>query len=82
VKERDKKQSGLDDVIREETSRGRRPVNIEERRRRATLLEQCRDLLRLSTEEEFAEVMRASGVAPDSEHFQIALRAWREYRES
>jgi hypothetical protein len=82
VKGRDKKQSEIDDVIREETGRGRLPIDIEERRKRAALLGRCRDLLRLSTEQEFVETMRASGVAPDSEQFQIALRLWHEYRES
>ena len=81
MKKRTEKQSELDDVIREETRRGRRPIDIEERRKKAALLEQCRDLLRLSTEQEFVETMRASGLAPGSEAFQIALQLWREYRE-
>jgi hypothetical protein len=37
MKEKDKKQAELDDVIREETRRGRRPIDIEERRRQAQL---------------------------------------------
>jgi hypothetical protein len=82
LKKREEKQSEIDDVRREETGRGRRPIDIEERRKRAALRRQCRDFLRLSTEQEFVQTMRASGVTPDSEQFQIALRLWREYRES
>lgn len=81
MKEKDKKQAELDDVIREETRRGRRPIDIEERRRQAQLKRDLRIYLRIGTEQEFLEAMRALGLRDGSPQLKEALKAWRAFRE-
>jgi hypothetical protein len=81
MKEKDKKQAELDDVIREETRRGRRPIDIEERRRQAQLKRDFRMYLRIPTEQEFREAMRALGLRDGSRQFDQALTIWRTFRE-
>jgi hypothetical protein len=61
-------------------SRGRRPIDLETRRKRDKRLRDFRKLLELGTEEEFAAAMRASGLADDSERFREALQIWRDYQ--
>jgi hypothetical protein len=81
MKEKDKKQAELDDVIREETRRGRRPIDIEERRRQAQLKRDLRMYLRIATEQEFREAMRALGLRDGSRQLDQALTIWRTFRE-
>ena len=52
MKEKEKRQAELDDVIREETRRGRRPIDIEERRRQAQLKRDLRMYLRIAIGQE------------------------------
>jgi len=72
--------SDVDDVRREEMSRGRRPVSLETRRRRQELLRGLRKLLELATEDEFVAAMRALGLRDDSPDWAEILEIWREYR--
>ena len=85
MKEKDKPDRALSDVRRAETRRGKRPIDIEERRKRADRLRKMQELLRTATEAEFAsgmaEIMRASGLDDDSAEFRQALEIWRGYRE-
>ena len=81
MKEKQKKQAELDDVIREETRRGRRPIDIEERRRQAQLKRELRMYLRIATEQEFLEAMRALGLRDGSRQLDQALTIWRTFRE-
>ena len=81
MKEKEKKQAELDDVIREETRRGRRPIDIEERRRQAQLKRELRMYLRIATEQEFREAMRALGLGDGSRQLEQALMIWRTFRE-
>ena len=75
------KQAELDDVMREETRRGRRPIDIEERRRQAQLKRDLRMYLRIATEQEFREAMRALGLRDGSRQLDQALTIWRTFRE-
>jgi hypothetical protein len=81
VNEREKKKAELDDVIREETRRGRRPVDIEERRRQEQIKRELRMYLRIATEEEFRDAMRALGLPDGSPQLDQALEIWRTFRE-
>ena len=82
MKKKDKEQSDLDDVIREETRRGRRPIDIEERRRQERFRREFRMYLRIPTEKEFIEAMLAFGLREDSPQMNEALMIWRTFRES
>lgn len=77
MSEKDKEQD-LQDVIREEGRRGRRPVDLATQRERNKALTAFRDLLKLGTEEEFIEAMRAFGIRENSPQFVECLRIWRE----
>ena len=72
--------SDVEDVRREEMSRGRRPISLETRRQRQELLRDLRKLLELGTEDEFVAAMRALGLQDDSPDWGEILQIWREYR--
>lgn len=79
--ERDKeKDSDLDDVMIEEQSRGRRPVDMKTRRERQRLRGELRRLLEAGDERGFMEAMRSVGLEDGSPEFLEALRVWREFR--
>jgi hypothetical protein len=67
----------IDDVIKEEKSRGRRRVDTEALRRRADLLNKLRDVLTLRTEREFVDAIREMKLADDPEKLRELLRIWR-----
>ncbi|MEP7353641.1 MAG: hypothetical protein ABI824_10460 [Acidobacteriota bacterium] len=77
MSEKEKPKSDIEDVMKAETRRGRRPIDIEEKRKRAARLREMNNLLKIETEEEFLAAMRAFGPPEDSEEFQAALRVWR-----
>jgi hypothetical protein len=72
--------SDVDDVRREEMSRGRRPIDLETRRQRQETLHDLRQLLAVGTEDEFVAAMRALGLRDDSPKWNEILRIWSEYR--
>ncbi|HUA86846.1 MAG TPA: hypothetical protein VMB85_23475 [Bryobacteraceae bacterium] len=74
------KRHDLNDVMREEKSRGRRPIDTQAQREHEEDLRGMRKLLELGTEEEFKEAMRAYGYAEDSPQMLNALRIWRAFR--
>jgi hypothetical protein len=76
----DKRKKDLEEVIRKETGRGRRPIDLETRRKHAEKLEVMRKLLAIATEEEFVKAMRGVGLRDESPEFLEALRIWRGYR--
>jgi hypothetical protein len=76
----DKRRKDLEDVMRAESRRGRRPVDLESRREQMRKMESMRRYLALGTEEEFREAMRGVGLRDGSPEFLIALQLWREYR--
>lgn len=70
----------IKDTMREEGRRGRRPIDLNEKRKARKRLDEMRKLLTLGTEEDFLRAMRAFGIREDSQQFSDALAAWREYR--
>lgn len=70
----------LKDVIAREGSRGRRPIDLEEKRKNLLRMEEMRKLLLLATEKEFRAAMRAFGIREGTKRFEDALAAWREFR--
>ena len=75
----DKRKRDLEDVMREEKSRGRRPIDLQARRKRVEKLKDFRDLLSLATEDEFRKAMHDLGLTDGSPRFLEALRIWRGY---
>ena len=76
----EKRKKDLEEVTREEGRRGRRPIDLEARRKRAEKLADIRKLLTIATEEEFVSAMRAVGLTDGSQELLEALRIWREFR--
>ena len=77
TEERDK---DLDDVRKTESRRGRRPIDLDARRRHHEKVGTMRTYLDLSTEEEFVRAMRGVGLRDGSPELLAALQAWREHR--
>ncbi len=73
----DPRGSDLQDVMREEKSRGKRRLDIKARRQREELLKGFREALKLRTEREFIDAIRELGFADDEEKLREALRIWR-----
>jgi len=76
----DKRKKDLEEVMRTESRRGRRPIDLEARRQHAEKLKTMRIFLTIGSEEEFAKAMRDAGVPDGSQEFLEALRTWRAYR--
>jgi hypothetical protein len=76
----DKESQDLEDVIREESRRGRRPVDIGTVRTKRERLALLKKLWTLATEQEFTEAIRAFGLVEGTPEFSAALDAWREFR--
>jgi hypothetical protein len=76
----EKRRKDLEDVMRTESRRGRRPVDLEARQKRNMLLQDMRKLLTIATEEEFVAAMHAAGLRDGSPEFAEVLRLWRQYR--
>jgi len=70
----------LQDVILEETMRGRRRIDLQARRERAKLNRAYRKLLDIGSEDEFLMAIRALGLRDGSPRFLSAVQAWRENR--
>lgn len=71
------KDSDVQDVMREEKSRGKRRVDIKAIRERKELLNGFREALKLRNEREFVEAIRELGFADEPEKLREALRIWR-----
>lgn len=76
----DDEQEDLNEVIREETNRGRRRIDPKARQERKQKLDSARKLLTIATEAEFLKAMRAVGLREGSAELSEALRIWRGYR--
>jgi hypothetical protein len=72
--------SDLEEVMRQEKRRGRRPIDFEAGKRRAQTLSDMRKLLERANQEEFVAAIRAAGLRDGSPEFSEALRIWRDYR--
>jgi hypothetical protein len=73
----DPKNSDIQDVMREEKSRGKRRVDMEALRRRENLLKKFREALTLRTEREFVDAIREMKLADDPEKLRELLKIWR-----
>jgi hypothetical protein len=58
----DKEQNDVDEVMKQEKQRGRRPIDFEGRRKRTQLLRDMKKLLETASEPEFLEPMRVVGM--------------------
>jgi hypothetical protein len=67
----------IQDVMKSETSRGRRPIDIRARREREEIRKLLLELLKAGDENGFMQAMRAYGWSDDSAEFQRALKIWR-----
>jgi hypothetical protein len=76
------KKQDLQDVMRSETRRGKRPVDIDERRRRTELQRDFKFLLDEGSRDEFVRAIRALGLQSGSPQFEQALSIWDETRGS
>ncbi len=70
----------IDDVVAEETSRGRKPIDTEERRRRKQLREDLRWVIRYGDEESFLRILREAGLKQESAEFAEALKLFHDAR--
>jgi hypothetical protein len=73
----DPKDPDIQDVMREEKSRGKRRVDMEALRRREDLLKKLREVLTLRTEREFVDAIREMKLADDPEKLRELLKIWR-----
>ena len=73
----DPKGSDVQDVMREEKSRGKRRLDTKARRQREELLKGFHEALKLRTEREFIDAIRELGFAGDEKKLREALRIWR-----
>lgn len=72
----------VQDVIAEEKSRGRRPLDIKAKKERAELLRYIREALEAKTEHEFLDAIRGLQLGEDPERLQHAVTIWRSYSSS
>ena len=73
----DPKNSDIDDVMKEEKSRGKRPVDTKALRRKQELLRKFREALKLRTEREFVDAIRELKLVDDPEKLRALLKIWR-----
>ena len=73
----DPKDPDIQDVMREEESRGKRRIDMEALRRREYLLKKIREALTLRTEREFVEAIRELKLVDDPEKLRALLKIWR-----
>jgi hypothetical protein len=67
----------INDVIKEEKSRGKRRVDTVTRRLRQERLTALQEALKARTEREFLEAIRELGYVDDPEKLRQALKIWR-----
>ncbi len=77
MSEKEKPKSDIEEVRRSESRRGKRPIDLEERKKKKSLLRDMEEHLRIETEQEFAAAMRASGLKEGSPEYRMALAIWR-----
>ena len=73
----DLKSSEIQNVMREEKSRGKRRIDTKALQQRQELLHGFREALKLRTEREFVEAIRELGFAGDPVKLREALKIWR-----
>jgi len=73
----DPKDPDIQDVMREEKSRGKRRVDMGARQLRQQRFKVLQEVLKARTEREFVEAIRELGYADDPEKLREALKIWR-----
>jgi hypothetical protein len=73
----DPKDPDIQDVMREEKSRGKRRVDTKALQLTQERLKLLREALNSETEREFVKAIRELGLADDSEKLSEALKIWR-----
>ena len=71
------KDPGIQDVMREEKSRGKRRVDTAALQLTRKRVESLREALKSKTEREFVKAIRELGLAEDPEKLREALKIWR-----
>jgi hypothetical protein len=66
------------DVMKEERSRGRRPIDIEQRKKAQRLLEDIRRAISVGDERALVKILHEAGHEEDSLEFQTALKIFYE----
>ena len=70
------------DVMRSERSRGRKPIDVDELKKRQRDKADIRYLLSLGNRKTFIEVLtNECGLQEGSDEYQMALQAWSEYQK-
>ena len=70
------------DVMAEEKTRGKRPLDLKARKERAELLRQVRAALDLDTEKDFRQAIRGLQLDEDPKRLEEAVRLWRSFSSS
>jgi len=70
----------IQEVMKQEKQRGRRPIDFGAAKRRAQTLRDMKKLLESASEEEFVTAIRAAGLSEGSPEYLEALRIWGGYR--
>jgi hypothetical protein len=73
----DPKDSDIQDVMKEEKSRGKRRVDTKSLHLTQERLNLLREVLKSETEHDFVKAIRELGLADDSEKLSEALKIWR-----
>ena len=73
----DPRDPDIQEVMREEKSRGKRRVDTGERQLRQERLKALQGALKSRTEREFMEAIREPGYGDDPEKLREALKIWR-----
>ena len=80
MSEKEKPKTDIDEVREAESRRGKRPIDLEERKKLNEIKQGLREIIRYGTEDDLRDAMRALGHADDSEHSRSLLKTWREIR--
>ena len=70
------------DLMAEEKSRGKRPLDLKTRKEKAELLRHVREALGLDTEMEFRQAIRGLQLDEDPKRLEEAVRLWRSLSSS
>lgn len=76
------KDDDIREVMAEEKSRGKRPHDAAERKRKKAEIEVLRGLFATPREEDFVRAIRALGYGDDPKQFEKILKAWRDLSSS
>ena len=76
------KDEDIREVMAEEESRGRRPHDAAERKRKKEEIEVLRGLFATPREEDFVRAIRALGYGDDPKQLEKILKAWRDLSSS